>query len=142
MNYLSLSECVKGRVYKLHSRNLSIGVFDGNRGFIGIRLKFNSRFLSTEYHWDSPPFATARPLTYIGIDVPGSIQLETDLGTVDQITKRAVNFDKPVSEGGKGWYYEDNNEASQDIRPVSVWNHALFNFLDNIHKGLTNGEDD
>lgn len=44
---ISISECKKRRVYKLHSRNLSFGVFDGDTGFIGIRTKFGSRFLDT-----------------------------------------------------------------------------------------------
>ena len=137
--YLPLSECVKGRVYKILSRNLSVGVFNGDRGFIGIRQKFNSRYLFTEYHWDSPPYATVRPISYLSIDVPDNIQLLTDLGTEDQITKRAVNFDKPVAEGGRGWYYEDTNEADQNIRPISVFNYDLFNFLDEIQKKHTNG---
>ena len=38
-------------------------------------------------------------------------------------------FDKPVSQGGKGWYYIDTDEASDEIRPVSVPNDELFNWL-------------
>ena len=50
-----MEQCVKGRVYKLWCRNLSIGVYDGKEGFIGIRTKFGSRYLDTEYHWDQGP---------------------------------------------------------------------------------------
>jgi len=47
------------KVYKLISRNLSFGVFDGNTRFIGIRTKCGRRFLDTEDHWDTgPPFVS------------------------------------------------------------------------------------
>ena len=61
--YFSLNQLQPGMAYKLHSRNLAIGVYDGNEGFIGIREKFGPRYLFTEYHWDQgPPFGTAIPL--------------------------------------------------------------------------------
>lgn len=40
------------RIYHLQSRNLRLGVFDGRGGFIGIRRKFDRRFLFCELHWD------------------------------------------------------------------------------------------
>ena len=74
---ISLSECKKRRVYKLHSRNLSFGVFNGETGFIGIRTKFGSMYLDTEYHWDTgPPFGTARPEDDTGINVPEEVILD------------------------------------------------------------------
>lgn len=77
LRMINLSECKKRRVYKLHSRNLSFGVFDGKTGFIGIRTKFGSRFLDTEYHWDTgPPFGTACPEEDTGIDIPEEIILD------------------------------------------------------------------
>lgn len=42
-------ELAKGGVYKLQSRNLTVGVYDGNEGFIGIREKFGDEYLFTEY---------------------------------------------------------------------------------------------
>jgi hypothetical protein len=145
MNYLPLSECVKGRVYDIHSRNLSIGVFDGDRGFIGIRQKFNSRYLFTEYHWDSPPFATVKPLKYLELDVPNGMLVAEHMSddTFDSITNRIVKFDKPISEGGRGWYFVDTNEASVAIRPVSAPdNKELFEFLDEIQRKHLNDKDD
>jgi hypothetical protein len=46
-----LAHLQKGKVYHLQSRNLSCGVWDGEKGFIGIRRKFGSRFLEKEIHW-------------------------------------------------------------------------------------------
>ena len=75
MNYIPLPECERGSVYRLQSRNLRFGVFDGKSGFIGIRLKFNSRFLFREYHWDNgPPYGTVKPIGKVG-SIPDSIPL-------------------------------------------------------------------
>ena len=41
IDYIKLEDCEHGKVYELHSRNLSIGVFNkADNGFIGIRYKF------------------------------------------------------------------------------------------------------
>jgi hypothetical protein len=65
---------VPGRVYKLESRNLSYGVWDGKSGFIGIRLKFHSRFLDTELHWDCPDYGTVEDAVDTGIDAPEAVR--------------------------------------------------------------------
>ena len=66
---IPLTECKHRGLYKLESRNLSFGVFlEDSRGFIGIREKFSSKFLFTEYHWEiGPPHGTATPTEYLGI---------------------------------------------------------------------------
>ncbi len=72
---LLISECIKGRVYKIQSRNLTYGVFDGKDGFIGIRLKFSSRYLFTEYHWDQgPPYGTVYGVEDTGLTVSKHVQ--------------------------------------------------------------------
>ena len=124
-------DLITGRVYRLDCRNLSYGAWNGKDGFIGIRTKFNDRFLDTEFHWDCDPYhGTVSNAEDTGINVVGSI--EQSLGTEDSITKRRVMFDKPVKDGGKGWYFVDTGESSFDIRPVSVLNTGLFKSLDNI----------
>lgn len=130
---IPLAECVEGRVYRLHSRNLDLGVFvSADRGFIGIREKFGSRYLFTEYHHDTgPPYGTATPLEDIG-EVPENINLVERHGSIDQVTKRPVAFDKPIRGGGRGWYFVDTDEASEDIRPISVHNDKLFGFLESL----------
>jgi len=64
VEYIKLEDCVDGMLYLIDSRNLSIGVFNKARnGFIGIRLKWEDRFLFTEYHWDTgEPFGTVKPI--------------------------------------------------------------------------------
>lgn len=46
-------------IYRIHSRNLSHGVYNGIDGFTGIREKFGSTYLFTEYLWEQgPPYGT------------------------------------------------------------------------------------
>lgn len=53
MSYIPLTECIHGKLYRIRSRNLTLGVFNSEtNGFIGIREKFDDRYLFTEYHWD------------------------------------------------------------------------------------------
>lgn len=134
---IPLDECLKGHVYELRSRNLSRGVFDGETGFIGIRLKFDSRFLFTEYHWETgPPHGTASPVAYIG-PLPEGIGVYEYEQSVDRETGRPVAFDAPIAKGGRGWYYTDTNEADQAIRPASRQNQPLFDYLDSLEPGET-----
>lgn len=129
LQYLKLEECQVGTIYRLHSRNLELGVFDRKNCFIGIRQKFDSTFLDHELHWDNG--GTAMPLEKIG-EVPAEISLQISLGSVDYKSGRNVDFDKPVADGGRGWYFIDTGESSIDIMPCSVSNKELFDYLKNI----------
>lgn len=136
MNYISLLDCIPRRVYKIQSRNLSFGIYDGDSGFIGIRTKFCNRYLFTEYHWDNENFATVKPIKDLGIDLPSDISLLLFLQTVDKDTNREVAFDRPVLNGGKGWYYLDTDESNQDICAISLPNNKLFKFLEEVEMGV------
>lgn len=47
----------------------------GKTGFIGIRLKFGSKYLFTEYHWDQgPPYGTVQPKEDLGL-IPDDIDI-------------------------------------------------------------------
>lgn len=61
---IKLPDCKHGYLYQLASRNLRLGVFnEATSGFIGIRIKFDHRFLFTEDHYDTGiPHGTACPL--------------------------------------------------------------------------------
>jgi hypothetical protein len=130
MNYIPLDACVDHGVYRVNARNLAVGVFRAEtRGFIGIREKFGEQYLFTEYHWDSgAPHGTVKPLEKIG-DVDSEIILAESLGTLDSQTRRPVKFDRPVADGGRGWFYVDTGESSSAIRPVSIGNKQLFDLL-------------
>lgn len=74
-------QLIRGRVYRLHCRNLNLGVWDGKRSFIGVRTKFGSRFLSEEDHWDvDEHYGTVSEAIDTGYDVPPEISLETREG--------------------------------------------------------------
>jgi hypothetical protein len=64
MTYIKIDDCKNGYLYSLHSRNLTYGVYnEENKGFIGIREKFEQEYLFTEYHWDTgPPYGTVKPI--------------------------------------------------------------------------------
>lgn len=71
-----ISECIARRLYKVGSRNLTWGVYNGKEGFIGIREKFRSKYLFTEFHWDQgPPYGTVHTVIDTGIDLPENIEL-------------------------------------------------------------------
>jgi len=74
-NYIPVDQCKKGHLYRIHSRGLILGVFDGKTGFIGIRVKFGSKSLFTEYHWDQgPPYGTVQPQKDLGL-IPDNIEI-------------------------------------------------------------------
>ena len=58
------------------------------------------------------------------------------VNTIDSVTGKPVEFDKAVSDGGKGWYFVETGEASEKIRPTSVENNALFEYLENKEKNI------
>lgn len=130
MERILLDECKNRILYRIHSRNLVLGVFNiSTKGFVGIREKFGHYFLFEEYHYDTgAPFGTVHPKEELEL-MPEDMILEKCLGTVDKKTGRSVAFDKPVSQGGRGWYYIDTDNASDEIDPVTIPNNELFNWL-------------
>lgn len=62
--YIPLKECEHGYLYRISSRNLTYGVFNKKtKSFIGIRTKFDRKYLFEEFHDETePPFGTAMPL--------------------------------------------------------------------------------
>ena len=127
--HIAYYDCKVNNIYTLHSRNLKFGVFTSSGTFIGLRTKFEDVFLDQELHWDRG--GTAKPLEYLGT-VSDEIPLTLSLGTKDTITGRMVEFDKPIADGGKGWYFVDDEVPSREIRPVSISNTKLFDYLKNL----------
>lgn len=62
--YLLIEDCKPGYLYFIQARNFAIAVYDEKKkGFVGLREKFGSEYLATEYHWDTgEPFGTAHPI--------------------------------------------------------------------------------
>jgi hypothetical protein len=135
---IPLSQCEDRAVYEIQSRNLAVGVFvKAEAGFIGIRTKFGSKYLFMEFHYDiGAPFGTVEPIKKLSgapHDIPLKVMLD---GTRDRLTQRPVKFDRPIDEGGRGWYFLDTGEGSKLISPVAIENETLFQFLENIEKAI------
>lgn len=137
IEYIPLEDCVPSAVYYLDSRNLDLGVFDGDEGFIGIRYKFGDVFLFTEYHWDTEHYrlhGTVRPLEQVGV-VPEDIPLFVDYPDVCTKHNRDCRFDYRLPEGeSSGWYHSDDDSFCCGFSgggEVSKggYNNALHDFL-------------
>ena len=66
-DWMPMTECVHGALYRIASRNLLLGVYTNEQqGFVGFRTKFSDKFLFVEHHWDNgEPCGTAKPLELI-----------------------------------------------------------------------------
>ena len=127
--YIPLSECKDRHLYKIVSRNLTLGVFNAERkGFIGIREKFGGCYLFMEFHWDTgAPYGTVSPLKELE-KIPDNIQVSEDLGTADSKSSRKLIWD----DNKYGWFFEDDGKkfiSQRDSYPVSITNEVLFNYL-------------
>lgn len=153
--YISLEECVDRGVYSIKSRNLSVGVYRAEvQGFIGIRLKFNDRFLFTEYHYDTgAPYGTVWPKEQIGMlpdnidcrelekhEFGDSFGLDPETKKERAIVRRDLAENEKPHGGRKGFVDEwaDTRERTpENLFPYVKQNQELFDFLDNLEKELT-----
>jgi hypothetical protein len=130
-NIIPIEQCKHGYLYKIGARNLSFGVYNkDSKGFIGIRTKFGSRYLFTEFHWDSDPhFGTACPLKAL-FKVPPELEIiEHYSGSWDVDTDREVIFIKD-KEGPCGkWAWKDTKTIDENISPCFKENKPLFDYL-------------
>jgi len=135
---IKLGELQRGTVYRLQSRNLACGVWNGKDGFIGIRTKFGGRFLDMEIHWDlSETIGTAQALEALGT-IPESISQDISLGTECGNCHKPVNYVERHTEhqGASGdWLHDDGspnccifveNDRTCKVTPVMIPNDALF----------------
>lgn len=132
MKGFDIPSLVHGRLYRLRSRNLETGVWNAPaKGFIGVREKFGSRYLFTEYHYDTgAPFGTATPTEDMAKDVPEGIpiQEESPKGTV------CVACDQPVKWSGPPapapWVHTDPTlDAGCTAVPIRQQNQPLFDWV-------------
>ena len=69
--YLAMDGLEDRCLYLIHARNSHIGQWvAADKGFVILREKFGSRYLFTEYHWDSDGSGTAKPLVKLSGPVP------------------------------------------------------------------------
>src|SRR5713226_2195652 len=115
-----MAEVLKPRtVYRIRSRNLRLGVYDGQGGFIGIREKGGYRYLFREFDASVKDWGggTVMYVSEAVAELPPGIELQEILGTMDSVTGRPVGFGGVRSEGGRGWFFLDTGEASTAIQP-------------------------
>jgi hypothetical protein len=136
---IPMDQCKHGVVYKIHSRNLSFGVFNNeDNGFIGIRLKFDSRFLFTEYHWDgSKSFGTVRPEAEVLPLPEGILVREREPGSFCFTCGTPATWTGGREPNGSiipgPWVCEGGCEKT---RPSTMpRNEELFAFLDGLEQG-------
>jgi len=87
-NLPTVDKLIKNRVYRLESRNLSFGVWNGKGEFIGIRTKCNNELLDSEIHYDvldsethydvDETHGTVENAEDLGISVPPYITIQNE----------------------------------------------------------------
>ena len=108
-------QLIRGRVYKLESRNLSYGGGDGKRSFIGVRTKFGSRFLDEEDHWDIDNGTVGEAID-TGRDAPSEISLETQEGLLGWLIQLENGLKEPDFESGADALKEPEPNGSGSMR--------------------------
>jgi len=128
-NYIALEDCKHGYTYRIHSRNLSLGVFNQEtQGFVGIREKFGSFYLFTEFHYDTgAPFGTVRP--HEEIEKCPIEDLREHLGTECQTCRKHVKFVRKAGNETGQWIHLEPIDC-KEARPVAVSNTALYQYLE------------
>lgn len=131
---IPLKDCKHGFVYRIHSRNLSIGVFNLEAsGFVGIREKAGREYLFTEYHRDTgAPFGTVSPEAMIE-ECPLK-DLRTALDTECWECRKPVKFVKKSPDDRIGdWIHEGQTECRKPS-PSAPMNEKLFDYLKGLEK--------
>ena len=133
MSYISLEDCKHGYTYKISSRNLSIGVFNENdNGFIGIREKFGSEYLFTEYHWDTgAPFGTVNPKEEI--EKCPCQEIKESLGTYCGTCRKDVQWEEGTSWQDKRRIHKEKDNCEK-LSPCVKWNQEMFDYLKELEK--------
>jgi hypothetical protein len=142
------SECVNRTLYRIHSRNLTHGVYRAETGgFLGLREKLGSIYVFEEYHLDNGPYSTVHPLEALPEVLPPEIQLVDGLGT-ECLTCGVSSSYVRWPEGGKrevtlkrggtmqvaGLWTHLAETGCDDVRPVGVTNAALHAWLEAMEK--------
>jgi len=146
MNYIKKEDCKHRYLYKINSRNLYYGVYDEeDGGFIGIREKFDNKYLFKEMHYDNEAFNTVKPEKEIE-KMPDDIDLyeylrDEETGSDSWIKqdegwrlviRRDLEEDEESHGGRQGFVDEwaDTGERLPDNEfPMLRTNKKLFNYL-------------
>ncbi len=89
ITWIPQTECIARCLYRIHARNFRLGVWNGENGFIGLRVKWEEQYLFTEYHWDTgEPLGTVKPWMKLSEKVPEEIELDEDSAELFQWLER------------------------------------------------------
>lgn len=80
MVHIPKDKCKDRKLYRINSRNLTLGVYRSETGgFIGLRTKFDCVYTFEEYHWDNgPPYGTVKPILGYADSPPPDIVVDDD----------------------------------------------------------------
>jgi hypothetical protein len=138
---ISLVDCIPRGVYRIKSRNLRLGVYAPGihaGGFIGLREKFGSEYLFTEYHWDTgPPFGTVTPTELLG-ELPENIHATEYLPQTRCSTcGESLTFvpDEPPHRTPGTWVHDARSDC-EEAWPVLDQYEPLFVYLQNYERVL------
>lgn len=99
MNFIPLEDLEDGRVYRLKSRNLLVGLWRAKtNGFIGVRQKFDSRYLFEEFHYDTDSHCgTARATEALDLTWPvPDAYWKVDLGLFEALDLYDQQFNEEL----------------------------------------------
>ena len=120
-------QLIERGIYRLQSRNLMVGAWNpATLGFIGVREKFGSQYLFTEYEHDlaGPPFGTARAVEYLDVTVPDNIPMLERLGIFNPDGREAR-----YEEQNRRYVWADTGEVAPNVDLHWVQNEELFQLL-------------
>lgn len=139
---LNRSALLPRGAYLLHSRNLTIGVWDeAASGFIGIRDKFDSRFLDMEALNDPPGSGTAVALLALG-RLPDDIELKGHVDGGCSECGGPVVYDEELRPGRRDEILIAllGEERAKEVQRPWPWRHltptgAVQPLSEETHKG-------
>lgn len=127
-------QCKHGYTYRIHSRNLTVGVYnEKDGGFVGIREKFGDRFLFPEFHHDNgAPYGTVKPVREIE-----KCPIEDQRAHLDDLCgncQKRVDWKKTDEKKGTGvWYHLEEGDC-KEASPYAPRNKPLFEYLEKVEK--------
>lgn len=139
-NRIPVDKLVDRKLYRVLSRNLTLGVWNAStNGIIGLREKFGRVYPFEEYHWDTGSdgkgsYGTANPLQELPETLPADIPMVCYLEPTCDKCGDEVYWEPDSPSGGKGKFYHRKNQSCTDCQPLSKVNTPLQEWLEEMEK--------
>jgi hypothetical protein len=144
---IAKADCKHRQLYRIHSRNLLIGVYnEPTGGFLGLRTKFGHVYVFEEYHWENEAFATVQPKEELPERLPDEIEPTEDLGTYCRACKADIKYVRfpdgereiTLKTGGTmmvpGSLVHPEGNPCQEILATNKYNQPLEDWLHEMEK--------